>query len=65
MSKLAPPPLPDVLTLGDAVSMWERSLRAADKSPRTVGSYLFGSRESGSATALSLHRLRHVGSECE
>ena len=40
MSKLAPP-LPDVLTLGDAVSMWERSLRAADKSPRTVGSYLY------------------------
>jgi site-specific recombinase XerD len=40
MSKLSPP-LPDVLTLGDAVAMWERSLRAADKSPRTIGSYVY------------------------
>jgi site-specific recombinase XerD len=40
MSKLSPP-LADVLTLGDAVAMWERSLRAADKSPRTLGSYVY------------------------
>jgi hypothetical protein len=31
----------DVLTLVDAVSMWERSLRAADKSPRTIAAYLY------------------------
>jgi integrase/recombinase XerC len=40
MSKLSPP-LPDVMTLVDAVSMWERSLRAADKSPRTIAAYLY------------------------
>lgn len=40
MAKLAPP-TPDVLTLVDAVLMWERSLRAADKSPRTTSSYRY------------------------
>jgi site-specific recombinase XerD len=40
MAKLAPP-LPDVLTLADAALMWERSLRAADKSPRTLSAYRY------------------------
>lgn len=40
MPKLAPP-TPDVLTVSDAVAMWERSLRAADKSPRTITAYLY------------------------
>src|SRR5688572_18824910 len=40
MAKLAPP-LPDVLALADAVLMWEQSLKAADKSPRTISSYRY------------------------
>jgi site-specific recombinase XerD len=40
MAKLDPPLL-DVLTLSDAVLMWERSLKAADKSERTVSSYRY------------------------
>lgn len=40
MSKLAPP-LPDSLTLADAAQLWERSLKAADKSPRTITAYRY------------------------
>ena len=40
MLKLAPPN-PDVFTVRHAGSMWERSLRAADKSPRTIAAYLY------------------------
>ena len=40
MARLAKP-TPDILTVSDAVAMWERSLRAADKSPRTIAAYLY------------------------
>src|SRR5688572_9470598 len=34
-------PLPGVATLGDAMAAWLRSLRAGDKSPRTVSAYAY------------------------
>jgi site-specific recombinase XerD len=40
MPNLAPP-LPDRLSLADAALAWERSLKAADKSPRTIASYRY------------------------
>lgn len=62
MPRLAPP-TPDVLTLGDAVAMWERSLRAADKSPRTIAAYLYSleklSARVGDRAVDSLSRADH------
>ena len=62
MSKLAPP-LPDVLTLSDAVAMWERSLLLADKSPRTISSYRYATdklvRVVGDRAVESLTRTDH------
>ena len=40
MARMAKP-TPHILTVSDAVAMWERSLRAADKSPRTIAAYLY------------------------
>jgi len=45
------PPIEPTVTLGDAVAQWARSLRASDRSPATVRSYLY-------ATG---HLIRRVG----
>ncbi len=62
MPKLSPP-TPDIFTVSDAVSMWERSLRAADKSPRTIGAYLYAleklTASVGSRPIGSLSRTDH------
>lgn len=38
-------PIPDTLTLSDAVAAWERSLRAAVKSDRTIDAYLYATQK--------------------
>ena len=43
MARLAKP-LPDTVTLSDALRAWERSLVAANKSPKTVSIYLYAGR---------------------
>src|SRR4051794_29488893 len=40
MARLAKP-LPDSPTLADVASMWQRSLRADNKSPRTIQAYTY------------------------